>query len=76
MTIDQIGILLLGATAMALVNNHRPKVRRWGPVVGLLGQPFWYYASYTHGQWGIFASSFLYTLAWIGGFYNMWLRRT
>lgn len=74
MTIDQIGIFFLGATALFLVNDHRSKVRRWGPIIGLLGQPFWYYAAYTHAQWGIFASSFLYTLSWMRGTYNCWWR--
>jgi hypothetical protein len=73
--INQLGIFLFGMSAVLLVNDHRPGVRRWGPVLGLIAQPFWYYTAWTHEQWGIFASSFFYTASWARGFYNCWIRR-
>lgn len=72
--IPQIGILLFGMVAIILVNDHRPKVRRWGPVCGLISQPFWFYESFSHGQWGIFACSFVYAASWARGYYNAWWR--
>jgi hypothetical protein len=33
----------------------------------MLGQPFWSYASRKAEQWGIFAVSVLYALAWMKG---------
>lgn len=73
--IAQICIILLCMGGMLLVNDHRPALRRWGPVLGLLSEPFWFYITYTHHQWGIFASAFVYTFAWARGFYNAWIRK-
>lgn len=70
----QAGILIFGMGAVFLVNDPRPNVRRWGSVFGLIAQPFWYYETFTHGQWGIFVSSFFYTYSWSRGFYFAWLK--
>ena len=42
----------------------------WGFVIGLACQPFWYYTTYTHKQWGVFAASVLYTIGWSMGAYR------
>lgn len=77
MTLDVISqvFILLGMSAMFLVNDHRASWRRFGPVLGLMAEPFWFYTTYTHHQWGIFASAFVYTFAWGRGFYNAWIRK-
>lgn len=71
----QIGIFVFGMSAIFLVNDDRPKVRRWGSVCGLIAQPFWYTTSIMNDQWGIFFSSFFYTYSWSRGFYLAWLKR-
>ena len=38
-----------------------------------LGQPFWFYATWKAGQWGIFALCTLYTYAWARGVWTHWL---
>jgi len=43
------------------------KKSKWGWVVGLAAQPFWYYTSYVNGQWGVFLNSVMYTFAWAYG---------
>ena len=35
---------------------------RWGFVLGLATQPFWFYTSFRHRQWGIFIASIFYAL--------------
>lgn len=72
--IGQAGILVFGMAAIVLVNDHRPTVRRWGPVCGLLAQPFWFVETWNAGQWGIFACSFVYAGSWARGLYNGWIR--
>ena len=62
----QIGIILFGLSAMFLV-AHKNK---WGFVVGLISQPFYFLSSYRSGQWGIFITSFFYTASWVYGIYN------
>lgn len=72
--IAQIGIFLFGIGAIFLVNDHRPELRKWGPIVGLVGQPFWFMATIASEQWGMVAICAVYTLLWMRGIYNSWLR--
>lgn len=73
MSFDQIGVALFGVTAVAL-SQMGPKWHRYACIFGLLSQPFWFYATWTAGQWGIFALCFLYTFAWLNGFYRYWVK--
>ncbi len=73
--IDQIGILTLGVAAIRLSQDRREHVAKWACICGLAGQPFWFYASWTAGQWGILLSCCLYTWAWWQGVRRFWWRR-
>lgn len=73
MSFDQIAIALLGALAAWLSQARTDDARRWAPVFGMIGQPFWFYASWKAGQWGIFAVSVLYALAWMKGLWVYWI---
>ncbi len=73
MGIDQIAIALLGAAAAWLSQARSLQSRRWACVFGLLGQPFWFYASWHTGQWGIFTVSIIYLGAWLRGLWVYWL---
>lgn len=72
--VSQVAIALFGTSAIFVVGSRRLSVRRWAYVLGLLSQPFWFYTTYTHRQWGIFALCFVYALSWVRGFYNHWIR--
>lgn len=41
--------------------------KRWAPVVGLAGQPFWLYSTGAAGQWGMFALCCAYTAIYARG---------
>ena len=71
----QLGIAVFGVAAIRLSQHHRDGVRRWACICGLLAQPFWFYATATAGQWGIFALCFLYTWAWFKGLRTYWMRK-
>jgi len=43
---------------------------RWGFVIGLATQPFWFYTSFRHRQWGIFIASIFYAFGWAMGIYR------
>lgn len=73
MQIDQIAIALLGAAAAWLSQARTEAARRWACIFGLVGQPFWFWASWQAEQWGIFAVSVLYTFAWARGLWVHWL---
>ena len=53
-----VGAMLLGSGS------------RWGFVVGLATQPFWFYTSFRHRQWGIFIASIFYAFGWAMGVYR------
>ena len=72
MNLAQIGILIFGCSAVYLVGNPDKRVRRWGYLLGLCGQPFWFWSSYQAGQWGIFALCCWYTFAWGKGAWGHW----
>lgn len=74
--LPQIGIALLGVTAILLTQSRSEKARRWACIVGLAAQPFWFWATYSAAQWGIFAMTFLYTASWGKGLWTHWIRRT
>lgn len=72
--ISQGGIALLGVAAVACSQSEMPCRRRWASVLGLLGQPFWFYATFTSAQWGMFFLCFLYSASWGKGFHQHWLK--
>lgn len=69
--IAQIGIAIFGVLAVWLSQESRIERRRWAPVFGLVGQPFWFWAAVSTEQWGIVALSVLYTISWARGL-RMW----
>ena len=73
MQIDQVAIAVLGAAAAWLSQARSESFRRWACIFGMLGQPFWFYASWKAEQWGIFAVSVLYALAWMKGLWIHWI---
>jgi nicotinamide riboside transporter PnuC len=69
--ICQVAVAVLGVIAMFLVARKN----RWGFVVGLISQPFWYITTYLHHQWGVFALSVVYTATWIYGIYEWFFKK-
>ena len=72
--IVQVAIAVLSATAIWLVGRLE-KWKRWGYIVGLFSQPFWFYSTITTEQWGIFVLAIWYTYCWTQGIYNYWIKK-
>lgn len=72
---EQIGIALCGVTAVFLSQDKRESWRKWACIFGLMAQPFWFYTTWTHGQWAIFGLSFLYTYSWLRGLKTHWFTK-
>ena len=56
---------IIGVTAVLalwLVAKGTPPSRLWGSVIGLIGEPFWFYSTWVTEQWGIFFVTFMFTL--------------
>lgn len=76
MNVDQItqtAIALLGASAVWLSQSRTNRFQKWACIVGLLQQPFWFWATWRSGQWGMFLVSIVCTLAWVKGLWIHWL---
>ena len=71
--IDQMLIALTGVTAVFLTQSEHEERRKLACLFGIVGQPFWFYATYQAEQWGIFALCFFYTWAWAKGVHMHWL---
>ena len=63
----QICIALFGLSALAGSMFGSPAVRRWAPIVGLMGQPFWLASTIHAEQWGMVALCSCYTLVYLWG---------
>jgi hypothetical protein len=70
--IEQIGIAIFGTTGVILSQMRAVKARKWAPIVGLLGQVFWFWATISNRQWGMVFMSVVYSGAWMLGVYNYW----
>lgn len=71
---EQLAIALTGVVAIFLSQQSNEKLKKYACILGLIGQPFWFLATYKAEQWGIFAMCFLYTWMWGLGFYNNWIK--
>lgn len=69
---DQLVILFSGALAIVLTQLPSPRAQRWAPLIGIVGQPFWLWASWHAQQWGMFTMSLVYTGAWGYGIKRHW----
>ena len=69
--IIQVALVVFGVGAVYLTQCKSAKARRWAPVVGLLGQPFWFAAAW--GQPGMLAVVTLYTAVWAKGCFTAWV---
>lgn len=72
---EQIAIALTGGIAIWLSQQHRESWKKYASILGLIGQPFWFYATYKAEQWGIFGLTFFYTYSWAVGFKNNWIKK-
>ena len=68
----QLFACIFGVLAIASVYSEKEMIRKWAPVFGLAGQPFWFYETYDHEQWGFFFLTVAYTGLWLKGLAKMW----
>ncbi|MBU2549036.1 MAG: hypothetical protein KKB20_11520 [Proteobacteria bacterium] len=73
MDLVQVMILVLSGAAIWLVGRTEPW-RRWGFVVGLVGQPLWIWDTWRHEQWGILILSGWFLYAYGQGIWNFWVK--
>lgn len=74
MPLDQLIIAITGVSAAWILNGPEGPARRYACLIGLAGQPFWFWSTWTHGQWGMFIVTAGFTLAYLRGLWTLWLR--
>lgn len=72
--INQVFLLVFSILAIWCTQDRSPRVQRWGPVLGLLSQPFWFYATWQAEQMGMLVVCTAYTAIWAKGVYQQWLQ--
>ena len=70
----QAGIILYGLPTLVLVGFKNSNIRRWGYITALLGQPFWFIATLHNDQWGMLILVCCYTITWINGIHQHWIK--
>jgi hypothetical protein len=72
----QLCIAIFGLSALAMALGNHSRARRWAPVVGLLGQPFWFWFAWSTRGWGLMALVAAYTAVYLAGARAQWRAAT
>lgn len=72
--ISQTFIAVFGVTAILCTQQSDDELKKYGCLLGMAAQPFWFYSTYVAGQWGIFALTFVFTFVWAIGIKNYWFK--
>lgn len=69
----QIAIAIIGVLVAWINQDPTERTRRWACVIGMVGQPFWFWSAWHACQWGVLAVTAGYTLAFMRGIWVYWL---
>ncbi len=70
--LTQIAIAAFGLVALWLAMGRDERLRRWAPIVGLLGQPAWAWFGWQAEAWGLLAVALAYTGVYAHGAWAQW----
>lgn len=68
----QFALAFFGLLALSMGLGNNARARRWAPVVGLMGQPFWIAFAWDSQAWGLGAMALAYTLVYARGAWVQW----
>jgi hypothetical protein len=68
----QLALAFFGLTALYMATGKNLRARRWAPIVGLCGQPFWIAFAIGSSAWGLLALSIAYSAVYIRGAWVQW----
>lgn len=68
----QLAIGLCGLLALSFAMSADPRLRKWAPLVGLLGQPAWAFFAYQTGGWGLGVLALAYTAIYLRSAIVQW----
>ena len=75
----QLALAFFGLTSLWMAMGRNSTAKRWAPLVGLAGQPFWFAFAFSVDGWGLVVLCTAYTAvyargAWVsfGGALMLW----
>lgn len=69
---NQLFIALFGLTSISFAMGNNARLRKWAPIIGLAGQPFWAYFAWQTGGWGLAVLVAAYSLVYLNGIRVQW----
>ena len=63
----QFALACFGVLALWMAMGRSDRARRWAPLVGLAGQPFWLWFAFAADAWGLLALSVAYSAVYAHG---------
>lgn len=66
--IVQSAIVIFSCISITLFSSKT--LYKWGFVAGILGQPFWVYATFTTEQWGMLLVAVWFSISHLRGIFN------
>jgi hypothetical protein len=69
---NQLLIAVFGLTSIYCAMGNNLTLRKYAPIIGLCGQPFWGYFAYQTQGWGLAMLVLAYTLVYINGIRVQW----
>jgi hypothetical protein len=68
----QLALAFFGLTALYMATGRSGRARRWAPLVGLAGQPFWVAFALDARAWGLQTLSLAYSVVYVRGAWLQW----
>ncbi|MDP6651424.1 MAG: hypothetical protein QGF90_04850 [Gammaproteobacteria bacterium] len=66
-------MILSAALAVYLTQQQNRTLQKYACLVGLAGQPVWFYVTWQLQQWGMFICAVVFTFSWLLGAWNHWV---
>lgn len=68
----QLALAFFGLSAMWMAMGKSARARKFAPLVGLCGQPFWLTFAVQTSAWGLLALSLAYSVVYVRGAWLQW----
>jgi hypothetical protein len=70
----QAGLAVFGIASLFMAMGHDERARRWAPLVGLAGQPFWLIFASRTNAWGLMFTIAAFSAVYAHGAWRQWKR--
>jgi len=68
----QLGLAFFGLSALWMAMGKNASARKWAPLVGLCGQPFWFALGVEKDAWVLLVLACAYSVVYIRGAWLQW----